>query len=83
MYDEDDFMGTQTMPWFDPGYLANPDTQGDEEVSSSLVPSCLFFTLKSCTNHKLGIANLWLVTHTAFLKRRVGNTKLCERHNDF
>ena len=37
MYDDDDIKGTQTMPWFDPKYLATLDTQQDEDVSSSLV----------------------------------------------
>ena len=37
MYNDDDIMRTQTMPWFDPKYLATLDTQQDEDVSSSLV----------------------------------------------
>ena len=37
MYDDDNIRGTQTMPWFDPKYLAALNTQQDEEVSSSLV----------------------------------------------
>ena len=31
MYDDDEGMGTQTMPWFDPNYLAMKG-HGDEEV---------------------------------------------------
>ena len=40
MYDDDEIMGMQTMPWFDPGYLATSNPEPDEEVSNSLVPRC-------------------------------------------
>ena len=58
MYDDDEIMGTHTMPWFDPRYLATPDTQPDEEVSDSLVPRCF----------KPGVANSLLATYTASCK---------------
>ena len=37
MYDDDEIMGTQTMPWFDPKYLASSNPQREEEVRLPLM----------------------------------------------
>lgn len=59
MYDDDEIMGPQIMPWFDPTYLATPNTQQDEDVSSSLVPK---FSDISCIYLHSRITSLELLT---------------------
>ena len=51
MYDNDEIMGTQTMPWFDPKYLASSNPQRDVEVRLPLMAATVLVMLHTASVH--------------------------------